>query len=314
MQAPPNGKDSHLTNAFDEAISAACASDELAHRMVAFVFPLPFLAVNLEDTPAQMQAKARAQCVTSSLPAVAAGDFVAWLRKQGEKPSDHVAAWLEATAGGAHQQEERDFDAAFAETGTNGSPIQWRYWVEQMPVLNAAQASRLLAGLDPDLFADLGARPNRNDPSKLCKQAMAIERLAIAEGFDTGSPSAWLEWATKRGFSVHDGFKLAVEAMPVVPASQAASHAAACQPASADPKPKPRHRAQEEAILARIKEAGLNPMALPSVRKGTPGPKAQIRTALMNHELFRGETIFDKAWDRLRGSGEVADDHSPALG
>jgi hypothetical protein len=34
----------------------------------------------------------------------------------------------------------------------------------------------------------------------------------------------------------------------------------------------------------------------------------------MNHELFRGETIFDKAWDRLRGSGEVADDHSPALG
>ncbi len=112
------------------------------------------------------------------------------------------------------EREERAFVAAFAETVINDRPISWQYWVEQMPALNTAQASRLLTGLDPDVFADLSARPNRNDPSGQCARAMAIERLATAKRFDVGMPTAWLEWATTHGLRVHDGFRLAVEALP----------------------------------------------------------------------------------------------------
>lgn len=101
LQAPPNGKDWALTRAFDEAISAACVAGELAHELADFVFPPLVAGFHLEDTPAQMEAKLRAQCATKSLPAVAACDFVAWLRKQSEAPSGHIAAWAEATEGDA---------------------------------------------------------------------------------------------------------------------------------------------------------------------------------------------------------------------
>lgn len=99
LQAPPNGKDRSLTRAFDEAISAACAAGELAHEKAAFVFPPLVAWASLEDRPGEGAARWRAQCTTESLPAVTAGDFVAWLHKQGETPSGHVAAWVEATGG-----------------------------------------------------------------------------------------------------------------------------------------------------------------------------------------------------------------------
>jgi len=101
LQAPSIGNDWRLTHAFDEAISAACTAGEVAHEMAAFVFPPLVAGFHLEDPQAQMRAKWQAQCTTKRLPAVAAGDFASWLGSQGETPSEHVAAWLEATGGAA---------------------------------------------------------------------------------------------------------------------------------------------------------------------------------------------------------------------
>lgn len=116
--------------------------------------------------------------------------------------------------------DEREFEAAFHEAVANGSCIKWRYWVHQMPSLTAEQAARLMCGLDPDLFESLNSRPNRNDPGDLCKRARMIERLAIAEKHLADSAAGWLAWAKSRGFNVHDGFVLEVEAMNSAQADQ----------------------------------------------------------------------------------------------
>ena len=97
LQAPPVGKDWSLTCAFDEAIAGACAAGELAHEAAAFVFPPLVAWASFDDGPGEAAARWRAQRTTKTLPAVAAGDFVAWLRAQREAPSVHIAAWLQAT-------------------------------------------------------------------------------------------------------------------------------------------------------------------------------------------------------------------------
>lgn len=104
-----------------------------------------------------------------------------------------------------------DFHAHFAETIWNGRLIDWKYWVQNMPTLNAAEASRLMAGLDPDLYEDLTARPEpKNDPSKVCAEARRMERLAVAEGRSRMPPEGWYRWALERDFDPHIGFFLAV--------------------------------------------------------------------------------------------------------
>jgi hypothetical protein len=107
-------------------------------------------------------------------------------------------------------QDEPEFESAFAETVYNGAAIDWRYWVGQMPKLTVAQASRLMAGLDPDVFADLSAQPNSNDPVWPCAKAAKIQRLAEAGGTGEMPPGAWLDWAESRGIAVHEGFRIAV--------------------------------------------------------------------------------------------------------
>jgi len=104
-----------------------------------------------------------------------------------------------------------DFHAHFTETIWNGRLIDWKYWVQNMPTLNAAEASRLMAGLDPDLYEDLTARPEpKNDPSRVCAEARRIERLAVAEGRGRMPPEEWYQWALERDFDPHIGFFLAV--------------------------------------------------------------------------------------------------------
>lgn len=67
--------------------------------------------------------------------------------------------------------------------------------------------------------------------------------------------------------------------------------------------PKGRQRWQEEEILRALKELGYEPKRLPRPTAGTPGPKKQAR------DLFPqlSEKVFDKAWERLRRYGDIAD-------
>lgn len=110
------------------------------------------------------------------------------------------------------QRERAEFTAFLIEATNNDAEINWQYWVDQMPTISAADAARLLAGLDPDQYADLNRRPvPQNNVDGACKKAMQFERLATAEHRSRATPDEWLEWARERSFQVHCGFEMAVE-------------------------------------------------------------------------------------------------------
>lgn len=105
-----------------------------------------------------------------------------------------------------------EFDSAFQEsTNNDGVPINWLYWVHQMPTLTAAQAARLMSGLDPDIFSNLDNPPNRATSNEAVKQARNIQRLADAESMQSATPGKWMEWAARYKFEVHTLFRIEVE-------------------------------------------------------------------------------------------------------
>lgn len=69
----------------------------------------------------------------------------------------------------------------------------------------------------------------------------------------------------------------------------------------------PKQPAQERRILELLKAQGHDPLALPKRNPGTRGAKAEVKAmALRENQLFSDKS-FDKAWDRLRGHGDIAD-------
>lgn len=69
----------------------------------------------------------------------------------------------------------------------------------------------------------------------------------------------------------------------------------------------PKQRAQEQRILQMLREGDHTPRALPKKASGARGVKADIKVlALLEPALFT-DSSFSKAWERLRGSGEIAD-------
>ncbi len=72
-------------------------------------------------------------------------------------------------------------------------------------------------------------------------------------------------------------------------------------------KAEPVQRTQERIILEAIKQAGYNPKNLPPRQGGRPWVKAEIREALKYGQTRFTRSTFDKAWERLRASGELAE-------
>lgn len=109
------------------------------------------------------------------------------------------------------QEDDSELVAFLAERTANGKSIDWQYWVGKMPELTTAQGCRLLAGLDPDLYADIRARPvPRNNVDDVCQKVVMLERLATAERKTSDSAAGWLAWAREHKFATHIGFSLAV--------------------------------------------------------------------------------------------------------
>jgi hypothetical protein len=80
-------------------------------------------------------------------------------------------------------------------------------------------------------------------------------------------------------------------------------------PAVARPEPVaktlPRQRQQEAEVLRVLRELGHDPHALPRNTPGRAGPKAAAFGRLGWRKEKRG--VFDKAWERLRQTGEIVD-------
>ena len=75
-------------------------------------------------------------------------------------------------------------------------------------------------------------------------------------------------------------------------------------------KPIQRSKAQDDAILNEIRNQKFSPLALPINLLGKAGVKSSVRSALLKSSpdlFFKRSTIFDKAWERLRKNGAIAD-------
>lgn len=83
---------------------------------------------------------------------------------------------------------------------------------------------------------------------------------------------------------------------------------AAQQPPSTFAAPLQRQRAHEGAILAKLREFGFDPQALPPRSQGKTSPaKLAVRNALAEPQVRGGmpERAFGHAWQRLRDSGDI---------
>lgn len=70
-------------------------------------------------------------------------------------------------------------------------------------------------------------------------------------------------------------------------------------PPASPPPPQKRQIQQEDRILDVLEALGFDPLKLPNDPPGRPGVKKQVRDMLANESIFRGGSIFGKAWDRL---------------
>ena len=65
-------------------------------------------------------------------------------------------------------------------------------------------------------------------------------------------------------------------------------------------KPLKKMREQEKVILDELTRLGYDPISLPKLPPGKRGIKAEVRTSLLSHRLFKDKTtVFDKSWERL---------------
>ncbi|MFJ2364552.1 hypothetical protein ACIPIN_12760 [Pseudomonas sp. NPDC087697] len=70
-------------------------------------------------------------------------------------------------------------------------------------------------------------------------------------------------------------------------------------------KPVPRQEAQDLELLAKLRELGFDPAALPPIQPGLPGPKAAASEALGSNGIWSGSTVFNKTWERLTKNKEI---------
>jgi hypothetical protein len=74
--------------------------------------------------------------------------------------------------------------------------------------------------------------------------------------------------------------------------------------------PYPRLKWQEDQILRGISELGYDATSLPKYKNGTATTKAKVKQKLVDEDCAKwsGRTVFDKAWDRLRGDKRIAEE------
>ena len=106
-----------------------------------------------------------------------------------------------------------EYKDSWNEHDLNNSFIDWQHWVHRMKALNSEQASLLLNGLDPNLFAGLKPSLKHETIDLVLAIAMNMKSLADSQTIGVLAPTEWQEWAEGAGFNVHSQFKSEVETL-----------------------------------------------------------------------------------------------------
>jgi hypothetical protein len=191
----------------------------------------------------------------------------------------------------------------------NTKAIRWPAWLA-LPHVELWQAVALSVGVNPgdELRDDVGRAPSRFSrlPAAFferlshCQKALSLEGPIRPQGGLYGgmlqSPLCKVLLADVAAFLTLAGYELPEELREGLPVS-----------APQGAQPLQRWPYQEQEILRVLRELKLDPRALPKPAPGLPGPKAAARAALGSTGIWAGERVFDKAWERLRDSGDIAD-------
>lgn len=90
-------------------------------------------------------------------------------------------------------------------------------------------------------------------------------------------------------------------ALPIAPTPEQPARAAAGPVIAGAPLSRQRH--QENEMLRVLVDLGYDPKRLPRPPAGAAGPKSEARAELPE----MSSKVFDKAWERLRSAGDIAD-------
>jgi hypothetical protein len=188
--------------------------------------------------------------------------------------------------------------------GPRVQPIRWAVWLA-LPHLELWQAVALSLRVNPaDELRDQVSHP----PSMFSRlPAEFFERLsyckkALGGPIRTQGNPYWDRAACSVSrvdvvaFLTSAGYEVAEELRDGLPPS-----------GTQGKQPLQRWPAQESEILRVLHKLGHDPRALPKHSPGIPGAKTAAKRALGSTGMWARAEVFDKAWERLRKSGRIAD-------
>jgi hypothetical protein len=185
---------------------------------------------------------------------------------------------------------------------TEYSRPDWTYW-SQFSTLKIWEVAALMAGVDPRRLSDM---TDENGDGLDLSDNERMLRGSVLTG-DLESPTATSNVLTTTEVSVRSLLPWLRRKHQDEIADGLAQQAATPAVVNAQPQALQRARAQEHAILQQIQKLGHDPRALPKAPSGKPGVKSLVKSALGTSGLWTGPTVFNKAWERLRGDGRIAD-------
>jgi hypothetical protein len=215
--------------------------------------------------------------------------------------------------------------------------ITWKLWAS-VPTVALWEAVALVLEIEPQSLepsangwmAGPGHGPvftARSFPSK-AKCSDFDKALSFAERAANASGPIYLRTGLARGMNKRTALVSLSEVVaffvscewPNIPAPLLALVPGAVNmpaPTVADPAPEadeagriepvPRWQAQAQTILNKLRALGYSPRALPKSEAWTKGVKAEVRAAIGSKGMWHSPNVFDKAWERLRESGDIAD-------
>ena len=137
----------------------------------------------------------------------------------------------------------------------------------------------------------------RSDIATIRQNHQNEHELLLVTPWDGGEPATIDTCGIKRDDLIALGEKLLAQTAPTT------------EKETNSPAPVSRTMAQDAAILAALREAGHDPLALMQPAAGMPGVKKSVRQKLTSErkDVFTSVKVFNNAWQRLRDDGSIKD-------